>query len=108
MKWWAGPGRIRGRGYASSAMLRSPLIYNMMSGCSSKLGCFRQQLAVFKSLRAAVASFHGSAASRDDLPYEVSEKILAAGCRYLKRDKEELKENLRIRNANVNLDQMVS
>lgn len=42
-----------------------------------------------------------------DLAQEISENILAAGIRYLKGDKEELEENLKRRNAGVNLENMV-
>ena len=49
----------------------------------------------------------GKATVGSDLAQEISDNILAAGIRYLKGDKEKLAENLKRRNAGVDLENMV-
>lgn len=70
------------------------------------LGFTRKRLAV--SLRAALAGLHASAVGMSDDPSTaIPENVLNAGLRYLKGDKEELRENLRKRKANLSVDKMV-
>lgn len=78
-----------------------------MSIITVATGFSKRHLTVLKSLRAAAAALHGSAVARDDFSYEIAENILNAGLRYLKGDKEKLRENLRKRNPRLNLDKMV-
>lgn len=72
----------------------------------------RNQATLLKLASAISASLHitpvrDKATVGSDLAQEISGNILAAGVRYLKGDREKLAENLKKRNAGVDLENMV-
>lgn len=73
------------------------------------LGSAKKHAAAIQLARSLHSSAIRCKKDESDLALKVSDNIMAAGVRYLKGDKEKLKENLRKRNSNVlfNFDHMV-